>query len=191
MSDRPHIVRVVADEARRLYFRRRRDREALPKPRIRQDEIGVEFVDGDFIPYADLGYSSDIGFFRLSETTEVPNETAPYAASGNLIDLGQIIITTGASRRLNNDDVRDLLHRHASGDFGEYGEFFDLEVDDAMLSDDPARLPGPGPANKVNTLTGMDAIVSAYTVREHRIWVITEAGENRTTLLLFAGPGRD
>lgn len=190
MSEKPHIVRVVADEARQLFFRRRRERQDLPKPRIYDREIGVEFDDGEFIPYADLGYSRDIGFFRLSETSGVPNEAAPYAAGGRLIDLGQIVITTGASRRLTNDEIRELLARHAAGDYGEYGEFFDLDVDDRILRDDPLRFPGPGAANKVNTLTGIDAIVSAYTVREHRIWVLTESGDNRTTLLLFAGPAR-
>ena len=48
-----------------------------------------------------------------------------------------------------------------------------------------------GLANKAHTLSGLDAIVSAYTVRGHRIWVITEAGDNRATLLLLAGPARD
>lgn len=191
MTERPHIVRVVADEARRQFFGRRRRRDQLPTPRIRQDEIGVAFDEGDFIPYADLGYSGDVGFFRLSEPGDAVNEAAPYAAGGRLIDLGQIIITTGASRRLSNEAIRELLDRHASGDYGEFGEFYDLDVDDEMLVADPMRLPSFGSANKVNTLTGMDAIVSGYAVDGNRYWVITEAGENRTTLLLFAGPSRD
>ncbi len=187
MSQKPHIVRVVADEARKMYFRRRHGREALPRPRIRQEEIGVEFVDHEFIPYADLGYNSDIGFFCLSKTLDVPNEAAPYAAAGRLIDPGGIVVTTGASHRLTNDEIRDLLDRHVAGDYGEFGEFYNLDVDDAMLTAESFGHSERGAANKVYTLTGLDAIVSAYTVREHRIWVITEAGENRTTLLLFAG----
>lgn len=190
MSEKPHIVRVVADEARQLFFCRGRDYHFLPKPRVQDDEIGVKFVDGEFIPYADLGYSRDIGFFRLSETEGVPNEAAPYAAGGYLIDLGQVVVTTGISTRLTNDEIRELLERHASGDFGEFGEFFDLDVDDEMLSNDPERLGDTGLVNKVNILTGMDTVVSAYSVRQHRIWVITEAGEKRTTLLLFAGSVR-
>ncbi len=51
------------------------------------------------------------------------NEAAPYAAEGHMIDWGQIIITTGAARRLTNDVIKELLERHASGDYGEYGEF--------------------------------------------------------------------
>lgn len=190
MSEKPHIVRVVADEVRQLYFRRQRDRHDVPRPRILGDEIGVEFTDGGFIPYADLGYSRDIGFFRLSETDDVANDAAPYAAGGRLIDVGQIVITSGASSRLTNDEIRGLLERHSAGDYGEHGEFFDLDVSDDMLRDDLMWLPDPGLANKVNTLTGLDAIVSAYTVGEHRVWVITEAGEPRTTILLYAGPAR-
>jgi hypothetical protein len=188
MSDRPHIVRVVADEARRQLFVRPRHSGAVPQPRVRDEEIGVEFDDGDFIPYADLGYSGDVGFFRLSEGAGATNEAAPYAASGRLIDLGQIVVTAGASRRLTNDEIRDLLDRHAAGDFGDNGEFYDVDVSDEMLRAGPAPIVPSGPANKVNVLTGAGAIVSAYTVRDYRVWVITEAGENRTTLLLFAGP---
>lgn len=191
MSAKLHIVQVVADEARRQFFHRGLGRADLPKPRIRADEIGVQFVDGEFVPYADLGYSTDAGLFRLSEMVDLPNEAVPYAASGRLIDLGQIIITTGASRRLTNDEIGGLLERHASGDYGEYGEFYELDVNDDMLCGDPIRLPSPGPANKVNTLTGLDAIISVYTLQEHRFWVITEAGDNRTTVILLAGPSRD
>lgn len=191
MYEKPHIVRVVADEARKLFFGRNRAFDAIPRPQIREDEIGVTFDDGTFIPYADLGYSGDIGFFRLSESTGITNEAAPYAAGGHLIDLGQIILSTGASRRLTHDEVRDLLERHAAGDYGDYGEFYELDVDDTLLTGDLPWVPDRGLANKAHTLSGLDAIVSAYTVRGHRVWVITEAGDNRTTLLLFAGPARD
>ncbi len=190
MTEKLHIVRLVADTARHLYFCRQRDRHTVPRPRVNGQEIGVEFEDGDFIPYADLGYSQDVGFFRLSETDGVVNEAAPFAAAGKLIDLGQVVVTTGAARRLSNEEIADLLQRHASGDYGELGEFFLLDVDDRMLIDEEARMPRTGAASKVSTLTGMDAVVSAYAVREHRIWVITEAGESRTTLLLFAGAAR-
>lgn len=191
MSDRPHIVRIVADDARRLFFSRHRNRASLPQPRVLDDEIGVEFEDGEFIPYADLGYSSETGYFRLSETTGVRNEAAPYAAEGQMIDWGQIIVTTGAARRLTNDMIKELLDRHASGDYGEFGEFFDLDVDDDMLLADANEIPDLGLANKVNTLTGLEPIMSVYTVDENRYWVITEAGEKRSTIILFAGPARE
>lgn len=189
MTEKPHIVRVVADEARqRLY--RHHERGGIPRPRMRDEEIGVEFENGEFIPYADLGYSRDTGFFRISEEAGLYSEAAPYAATGHLIDCGQIILTTAASRRLTNEEIRDLLDRHASGDFGEFGEFYNLDIDDSMLCDEQMLLP-PGLVNKVNTLTGRNAIISAYTVGENRIWLITEAGENRTTVILFAGKSEE
>jgi hypothetical protein len=187
MSEKPHIVRIVADEARRQYYRCHRSRAELPKPRICENEIGVEFDDGRFIPYADLGYHDEVGFFRLSEATERSSQAAPFAAVGRLIDCGQIVVTTGMAQRLTHEEIRDVLERHSGGDFGVYGEFYDLDVDDAMLLDEAGQPLSPGLANKVNTLTGLNPIVSAYTVREHAVWVITEAGEKRTTILLYAG----
>jgi len=192
MAEKPPIVRVVADEVRRQYFWRHRDLADLPRPRIRQDEIGVEFDDGQFIPYADLGYSGDIGFFRISEADrDIVNDAAPYAAGGRLIDCGQIIVTAGVSVRLTTDEIRQVIERHATGDYGEYGEFYDLDVSDDLLSRRHDESSAPGLLNKVNTLTGLDAVVSAYTVRENRIWVITETGENRSTVILIAGLARD
>ncbi len=187
MSDKPHIVRLVADEARRQYYGRRLPRAELPRPRICQDEIGVVFDQGHFIPYADLGYNDDVGFFRLSEAGDVVSEAAPYAAAGRLIDCGQIVVTTGISQRLTADEIRALIERHAGGDFGENGEFYELDISDEMLSETCAQPLTPGMANKVNTLTGLNPIFSAYTVRGHAVWVITEAGERRTTMILYAG----
>lgn len=191
MFDRPHIIRVVADEARRQYYRRNRPRFDLPRPRIQDDEIGVELEDGQFIPYADLGYHDDIGFFRISQTTDVVSQALPYAASGQLIDYGQVVVTTGISQRLKPAEIRDLLRRHACGDFGDNGEFYDLDISDEMLLTGSAGPLPMGLVNKVNVLTGLDPVISAYNVRGHAVWVITEAGETRTTLLLYAGSAGD
>lgn len=191
MSEKPHIIRIVADQARRQYYQRHEARASLPRPRVWEREIGVEFDDGCFIPYADLGYHEDVGFFRLSEGGDVANQAAPFAATGRLIDCGQIVVTTGVSLRLTAEEIRELLTRHSGGDFGLYGEFYDLDVDDAMLLDESAQPLPPGLVNKVNTLTGLNPIVSAYTVREHAVWVITEAGEKRMTLILYAGLAHD
>jgi len=124
MSEKPHIIRIVADEARRQYYQCRRARAELPRPRIADNEIGVEFDDGRFIPYADLGYHDDVGFFRISETPEPASQAAPFAASGRLIDCGQVVVTTGVSLRLKAEEIRGLLDRHSRGDFGTYGEFY-------------------------------------------------------------------
>lgn len=187
MSDKPHIVRLVAEEARRQFYHPRHDRAPRMLPRILNDEIGVVLNDGQFIPYADLGYHGDIGFFRLSETTDVANEAAPYASTGRLIDCGQIVVTTSVGRRLSQDEIRTVLECHTTGDFGDFGEFYELDITDEMLGEGPAHLWTLGQRNKANTLTGLAPIVSAYTVRDHLVWVITEAGEKRTTVLLYAG----
>ncbi len=91
------------------------------------------------------------------------------------------------SQRLAQNEIAELLERHAGGDYGDFGEFYDLEVTDEMLIEGPPQPLAPDPFNKVNTLTGLAPIVSAYAMREHAIWVITEAGEKRTTVLLYAG----
>ncbi|MBK7217966.1 MAG: hypothetical protein IPH95_13185 [Candidatus Promineofilum sp.] len=191
MPAKPHIIRIVAAEARRQYYALRRPRADLPRPRIWEGEIGVEFDDGRFIPYADLGYHDDVGFFRLSEESDVVNQAAPFAASGRLIDCGQVVVTTGVSLRLTGEEIGQLLARHAGGDFGAYGEFYDLDVSDEMLREEAAPPQPPGLVNKVNTLTGLNPIVSAYSVRDHAVWVITEAGEKQTTVLIYAGSAAD
>jgi hypothetical protein len=191
MSTKPHIVRLVADEVSRVFYHHGSIPHASVRPRILGEEIGVEFESGDFIPYADLGYSCDIGFFRLSGDYDETNDALPYAAAGQLINFGQVLISTSVSQRLSNEDIQDLLQRHASGDYGEYGEFYDLDItDDMLLSTDFSSL-WTAPRNKVSTLTGLEAITSEYIVNTHRIRVITEAGEDRTTVFLFAGTIRD
>lgn len=187
--EKPHIVRVVAGEARRQFYGMPRSHP--PRPRILEDEIGVEFEDGRFIPFADLGYHADIGFFRLSETTGVTNEAAPFAAAGQLVDCGQIVVTPGISKRISNEEIRGLLARHAAGDFGDYGEFYDLDVTDEMLRERPAHLMTPGLLSKVNALSGLNPVASAYAIGEHQVWLITEAGQKPTTILLYAGPAAD
>jgi hypothetical protein len=190
MTEKPHIVRLVADEARRNFYDSNNWTKDWPRPRLLKNEIGVEF-QGEFIPYADLGYNDDIGFFRLSERENEPNDAAPYASSGSMIDCGQIIVTTGASLRLSSSEIRELLLRHARGDYGEFGEYYDLDVDDDLLAGNSTDSPGTGVLNKVNTLTGLSTVFSAYTVKGQRILVVTEAGEKRSTVLFFAGAAQD
>lgn len=188
MNPKPHIVRMVADRACQLYYTQRKLPIDIPRPRVLDNEIGVLFGDGRFIPYADLGFHHDLGFYRLSETPGFDNEAAPYAALGQLIHTGQVVITTGVSGRLDADQVRHLLWRHTSGDYGEHGEFYSIDVSDEMLRDLGSRPNRIGPSNKVNTLTGMQSVISEYVVEDARIWIVTEAGDNRSTVVLFAGP---
>lgn len=191
MDQKPHIVYKVAEENRRLFFDRLTTPGAYVRPRVLGDEIGVEFHNGEFIPYADLGYSYDIGFFRISETQEVANDALPYAASGQLIEFGQVILTSSVARLLSPDLVNELLRRHVSGDYGEFGEFYDLEITDEMLLNGPADAFLGGSLNKVSTLTGMEAVTSEYVVGRHRVRIVTEAGEDRSTIFLLAGVNPD
>lgn len=187
MNQKPHIVYKVAEENRRLFYDQLTTPGAFIRPRMYGEEIGVEFQSGEFIPYADLGYSYDIGFFRISETEDVENDALPFAASGQLIDCGQVILTPNVAPLLSNETINELLKRHVSGDFGDLGEFYDLDVTDEMLLEGTStRRPG-GVPNKVSILTGMEAVVSEYTVGRHRVRVITEAGESRSTIFLLAG----
>lgn len=188
---KPHIIRMVADRARKLYYTQNKPRQVLPSPRIVDDEIGVLFDDGRFIPYADLGFHHDIGFFRLSEEFLLPNEAEPFAAYGKLLHQGQVVVTTGVTERLSNQQIRTLLDRHTSGDYGTFGEFFDIDVPEQALLEESATTQPRGVQNKINTMTGLEAVISEYEVDGSRVWVMTEAGDNRTTILLFAGPVLD
>lgn len=61
-------------------------------------------------------------------------------------------------------DPRSLLHRHATGDWGE------LDAEDVT-------------ANAMAVYTG-SRILSAYTVNGFKLWVITEADRSSTRSLL-------
>ena len=92
MSDKPHIVRVGLIRPENVLTPPRA-RSSAPSS-IRHQEIGVEFVDQEFIPYADLGYNSDIGFFACRKPSTFERSCA-FAAAGRLIDPGGIVVTTG------------------------------------------------------------------------------------------------
>lgn len=183
-TPKPHIVRLIADKASELYYSAARRGDDLPQPRVISNEIGVVFGGDVFIPYSDLGFNENLGFYRLSGSPEVNNQSAPYAAGGSLINPGKIIVTPGVSRRLNNEDIRSLLARHTAGDFGEFGRFYEIDVTDEMLLE---GVLAPGGMSKVNALTGLDCVMSEYVINDSRIWLITEPGQHRSTLFVLAG----
>lgn len=187
MDHRPHIVRMVADRARELYFTQRRLPIDIPRPCYEGEEIGVRFADGQFIPYADLGFHHDLGFYRLSEVTGLISEAAPYAAAGKIVNAGNIIVTTGVSERLTADEIRDLIVRHTTGDFGRHGDFYAIDVTNDELRRGSQQAATIGVLNKVGALSGLGAIISEYIVGADRIWVITENGDTRSTVLIYAG----
>ncbi len=93
------------------------------------------------------------------------------------LELGRVVVTTNCLRRLTIDDelavlvqMRDiapLLHRHASGDWGDVS---DPWVNRAAL-DDGGR------------------ILSVYDVRGHTVWIITD-GESDACPACWTGVGR-
>lgn len=82
-------------------------------------------------------------------------------------ELGQCVITPGAivALEFNGISALELLHRHATGDWG------DLDADDKQ-------------ANEAALQTG-SRILSAYKLAGgERVWIITEADRSASTILL-------
>ena len=84
-----------------------------------------------------------------------------------LFPLGQIVATPGALDALTraNQDPRDFLNRHGTGDWGELGKEDKTE-------------------NEYSLQHGFRILSSYTTGAGERFWVITEADRSVTTLLL-------
>lgn len=80
-----------------------------------------------------------------------------------LFELGQMAITPGSLEAVGNVPTTELA-RHQAGDWG------DVCAEDAKM-------------NNVSLESG-DRLLSAYTIRGVRIWIITEADRSVTTVLL-------
>jgi hypothetical protein len=86
-----------------------------------------------------------------------------------VISLGNVVATRGVAEwladgdRSRTDGSFPCLRRHATGDWGEVCKE-DKKSNDAAASRD-------------------ERIISAYTVDERRIWIITEADRSVTTFL--------
>ena len=83
-----------------------------------------------------------------------------------LFSLGKIVATQGAIALLEANELNpwDYLNRHQTGDWG------DLDKEDKQ-------------ANQLAIQYG-GQILSAYTIHNERLWIITEADRSSTTLLL-------
>lgn len=92
-------------------------------------------------------------------TTSLPPPAPP-------LPLGRVFITPGAQALLQAAGQLPavFLHRHQTGDYG------DLDAEDLA-------------ANRQALRDGA-RLLSAYTVGQGRIWIITEADRATTTLLL-------
>jgi len=95
-----------------------------------------------------------------SEATVIQNQV-------QLFPLGQIVATPGALEALESSlqTPAEFLTRHVSGDWG------DLSADDIA-------------ENEFSIKTGFRLLSSYLTARGQRLWVITEAQRDVTTLLL-------
>jgi hypothetical protein len=82
------------------------------------------------------------------------------------LPLGRVVATPGALQVLSEagEDLRLLLARHSSGDWG------DLDAHDRR-------------ENELSLRHGW-RIVSSYPVGERKVWIITEANRSVTTILL-------
>ena len=82
-----------------------------------------------------------------------------------ILRLGQVVVTDNATAQLSLDDIVSALRRHARGDWGEVGAY-------DRRNPDRARLDGC-------------RVLSVYRAANGtRFWIISEADQNRTTVLL-------
>lgn len=80
-------------------------------------------------------------------------------------NIGRLVMTRGAEKVLNREDMFGAVSRHLAGDWGE------LDDEDRQANDDAVQLG--------------DRILSAYVDRHQtKFWIITEADRRSTTILL-------
>ena len=78
--------------------------------------------------------------------------------------LGRLVVTPGTLDALDIRQALGLIGRHVAGDWGE------LDAEDRA-------------ANEAALVHGT-RLLSAYTVDQARVWIITEADRSATTILL-------
>jgi hypothetical protein len=78
--------------------------------------------------------------------------------------LGQVVSTANAAQHLDIIAVKEALHRHVSGDWG------DICPEDASENE--------------HSLKEGNRLMSVYGAGEHRFWIITEADRSVTTILM-------
>lgn len=84
-----------------------------------------------------------------------------------LFALGQVVMTPGVMELPSFADIAHvgkIIQRHQSGDWGE------MDPEDCLTN--------------TQALIDGDRLMSAYTVDDQKIWVITESDRSVTTLLL-------
>jgi hypothetical protein len=136
----------------------------------------VDGEDGDLYIVNGFHFVNRIGYLvstvaitqGIDVEVHIPMQSEPGGEPDEFEDvrfrLGQLVITTNASRGLAFVEVLTALRRHASGDWG------DLCPEDTLANN--------------NALQHGGRLFSAYGQGENRFWVITEADRSVTTVLL-------
>lgn len=184
-----HIVKMIGDFCTEVNYGLGSINGIEPNIRIIEGALGVNFEGADFIPYSDLGYNSELGFYQISAFPGFENESLPYSAEGVILSLGEVVMTRGieaALRRagLDRDFVIGLIERYSRGDWGDLGNWREIEVTDkelqlgAMVTAEGAKL------NLIGALTGINRLLASYTTEElGKVWIITESDRSATTIL--------
>lgn len=79
-------------------------------------------------------------------------------------DLGQVVATPGALAEFEGDEIEIAITKHQHGDWGDIGQADSEANNDALV--------------------GEGRLLSSYTFRGKKLWIITEADRSVTTLLL-------
>lgn len=80
------------------------------------------------------------------------------------VALGQVLMTMGARDVLTDYQMRTILKRHMSGDWGN------VCLEDKKINDDALIYGG--------------RLLSSYLIDGEKVWIITEADRASTTVLL-------
>ena len=98
-----------------------------------------------------------VGKFRFGERVATPNALTVLAAACGDEATAQM-------------EIAGLFARHVMGDWG------DMDTDDKAMND--AAIANEGDLDR------MSRVMSAYTVRGVKVWIVTEADRSSTVLLL-------
>lgn len=105
---------------------------------------------------SDANYTNDRVKLAKDDDPEVEKEQK--------FDLGELVATQGAIDEFTPEEHVACLKRHATGDWGN------LDSEDRWHND--------------AALTRGERLLSAYVIRDKKLWIITEADRSSTTLLL-------
>lgn len=129
--------------------------------------LRIERQQHDYGPYIEVVVQFDPENRAAAEYAAKCDEQAPTRwpeKSTRIAFLpGTVHATIGALQVASPDQIRQLLDRHTSGDWG------DLCEDDKRAND--------------SALTHGGRILSAYHVNGEKLWVLTEASREQTTVL--------